>query len=75
MTDANVRGGLPLTVWYSFRDDEEGHFGMVDRQGRRKLAYHLPRLLPLAATAAPEAPSTAPARAVAAPERCRRPPP
>jgi hypothetical protein len=76
MTGANVRGGLPLTIWYSFRDDEEGHFGMVDRQGRRKLAFYLPRLLPLAATGAPPVPPVeASSRARAAPERCRRPAP
>ncbi len=76
MTDGNVRGGLPLTIWYSFRDDEEGHFGMVDRQGRRKLAFYLPRLLPLAAAGAPTVPPIeAGARARATPERCRRPAP
>ena len=76
MTGGNLRGGLPLTIWYSFRDDEEDHFGMVDRQGYRKLAFYLPRLLPLAATAAtPAAPSPASARALVTPERCRRPAP
>lgn len=74
MTDGNVRAGLPLTIWYSFRDDEEGHFGMVNRQGHRKLAFYLPRLLPLAGTGAAAAPPV-PARALATPEQCRKPAP
>ena len=70
MTDGNVRAGLPLTIWYSFRDDEEGHFGMVDRKGRRKLAFYLPRLLPQGRGAtAPVAPRSL--AAPDAPEQCR----
>jgi hypothetical protein len=76
MTSAAIRAGLPLTIWYSFRDDEEGHFGMVDRRGHRKLAFYLPRLLPLGEGA----PGSAVLREAApdrpdVPEQCRRPAP
>ena len=76
MTEGNVRSGLPLTIWYSFRDDEEGHFGMVDRHGHRKLAFYLPRLLPLGTTAAPPAaPKREAPGLLEMPEQCRRPAP
>lgn len=76
MTDGNMHSGLPLTIWYSFRDDEEGHFGMVDRQGRRKLAFYLPRLLPLGTSAAPPvAPRGASPAPLETPEQCKRPAP
>jgi polysaccharide biosynthesis protein PslG len=76
MTDGNLRSGLPLTIWYSFRDDEEGHFGMVGRDGHRKLAFYLPRLLPLGASAAPPAvPTRRSSRPDETPEQCRQPAP
>jgi polysaccharide biosynthesis protein PslG len=76
MTEGNVRSGLPLTIWYSFRDDEEGHFGMVDRRGHRKLAFYLPRLLPLGARAAPPFAPRPDAPSLLDPvEQCRRPAP
>jgi hypothetical protein len=75
MTDANVRGGVGLTIWYSFRDDEEGHFGMVDRMGHRKLAFYLPRLLPGAAAGTSLAAPLPVAGATPAPEQCQRPTP
>jgi hypothetical protein len=45
MVMANVRSGLALTVWYSWRDDDEGHYGFVDAAGRRKAAYYTVRSL------------------------------
>ena len=75
MTDGNARAGVPLTIWYSFRDDEEGHFGMVDRLGRRKLAFYLPRLLPLGTTAATPAARSESPRPLETPEECRQPAP
>lgn len=78
MTEGNIRSGLPLTIWYSFRDDEEGHFGMVDRQGRHKLAFYLPRLLPFRSVARPDVPAAATTdsrEALEALRQCRRPAP
>lgn len=76
MTEANVRSGLPLTIWYSFRDDEEGHFGMVDRRGRRKLAFYLPRLLPQPdASAGQAAHASTTGSSISRPAPARRPAP
>ncbi len=77
MTDGNIRSGVPLTIWYSFRDDDEGHFGMVDRRGHRKLAFYLPRLLPFepGRNPLPAAPAAGSPDLLAAPEHCRRPAP
>jgi hypothetical protein len=76
MTEGNVRNGLPLTIWYSFRDDEEGHFGMVDRRGHRKLAFYLPRLLPLGTSAVPPVGTNRDSPgSLETPEQCRRPAP
>jgi hypothetical protein len=35
--------GLPLTIWYRWRDDEEGHYGFLDAAGHRKRAYYAVR--------------------------------
>jgi hypothetical protein len=36
--DVNERGGIPLTIWYSWQDDGIQDFGLVDTEGRSKKA-------------------------------------
>lgn len=51
---SNLLSGVPLTVWYEWRDslegsnDPESHYGLVDNRGRSKPAIEeLKRVLPL----------------------------
>jgi hypothetical protein len=36
IVQGNARLGIAVTVWYCWKDDEEGHYGVVDRNGRAK---------------------------------------